>query len=74
MMLGFGAVFLSLLATCIAVFYFFSSHNSHVAGRTAKLTYSKNGRSWFIVASVFIGMSAAYLLYLIFSNNYHLNP
>mgnify|MGYP003586304652 FL=1 len=69
-MLGFGAIFLALFATSIAGFYFFRGHNSIVAGRTAKLTYRKNGKTWFVVASVFIGTSAAYLLYLIFSNNY----
>lgn len=68
-MVGFGAVFLALIATGIAAFYYCNHYLATVA-RQGRSAGQHNGRIWYIVSTGLIGTAAAYLLYIILSNQY----
>ncbi|WP_312520535.1 cytochrome c biogenesis protein CcsA [Anaerospora sp.] len=68
-MIGFGAVFLALIATGITAFYYCNHYLATVTrqGRTAG---QHNGRIWYIISTGFIGTAAAYLLFIILSDQF----
>ena len=69
-MIGFGAIFLALIATCIAAFYYGNSHMEVVTRRTIKQEAGHKGEIWYAIATGLIGIAAAYLSYIILSDQY----
>jgi cytochrome c-type biogenesis protein CcmF len=68
-MVGFGAVFLALIATGIAVFYYFNQHLVTITRRDRQ-TGHNNGRTWYSISAGFVGLAAVYLMVIILSNQY----
>lgn len=68
-MIGYGAVFLALIVTCIAAFSYFNLHLAHTTRRSDKGS-SNWGLKSYRLSAVLAGIAAGYLLYLILDNRF----
>ncbi len=69
-MIGYGAVFLALIATLIAAIYYLKSHSSSLARRSTKTNGAQKGIRWYQLSAALIGGAAVYLLALILTGQY----
>ena len=69
-MIGYGAVFLALIATVVAAVYYLKSHSSSLANRAPKLKSASKGGRWYQLSAALIGAAAVYLLGLILAGQY----
>lgn len=69
-MIGFGAIFLALIATCIAVFYYFNSHLSLTTRRSVKPSIKHNGLFWYRISAGMVSIAAGYLLFIILTSQF----
>lgn len=67
-MIGYGALFLALVMTCIAAFFYFHNHMAELTKSSSKK--SQGGRKFYDVAAGCIGIAALYLLYIILTNQF----
>lgn len=66
-MIGYGAIFLALIMTCIACFSYF---NSHMACLTKPTSKNKGGRTPYYLSASLVLVAALYLLYIILANQF----
>ena len=69
-MIGYGAIFLALIMTCIAAFAYFNLHLGQRTNRSSKGDKSQLGLTSYRLAAICTGIAAAYLLYLILGNHF----
>lgn len=69
-MIGYGAVFLALIMTCIAAFSYFNLHLAQRTRRSGKGSGSQSSLTFYRLSTAFAGLAAAYLLYLILDNRF----
>ncbi|WP_378956418.1 cytochrome c biogenesis protein CcsA [Pelosinus sp. sgz500959] len=69
-MIGYGAVFLSLIMTCIAAFFYFNLHLAKRTRPSGKGSRRPFGLIFYRLSVAFAGIAAAYLLYLILDNRF----
>ena len=69
-MIGYGAIVLALIMTCIAAFSYFNLHMAQTTGRSSKGRGSHFSLTCYRLSAVFAGLAAVYLLYLILDNRF----
>ncbi|MBC8015973.1 MAG: cytochrome c biogenesis protein CcsA [Sporomusaceae bacterium] len=69
-MIGYSAVFLALLVSCVAAFSYFNLHLAHTTRRSGKGSTSNWGLMSYRLSAVLAGIAAGYLLYLILDNRF----
>lgn len=69
-MIGYGAVFLSLIMACIAAFSYFNVQLSQKGRSSGKGKGKSFGLTFYRLSAVFAGIGALYLLYLILDNRF----
>ena len=69
-MIGYSAVFLALLVTCVAAFSYFNLHLANTTQRSGKGSTGNWGLRSYRLSAVLAGIAAGYLLYLILDNRF----
>lgn len=69
--IGYAAIFLALIATFIAAFYFFSAQMASTTGRNRKPAQAEGaGCKWYKASAVLISIAGIYLYYIILSDQF----